>query len=222
MTDTTPHTSEPIPATARAIVVAVSGQGRLLAHLLAAQHHNNFKVVGVIASTQNCGGYTLAKSHQLPVLVAEFPKWGEPVDLELNQRLAQFMATHLPQLTVLAGFLRPFSHLSNPPAINIHPALLPKFGGIGLYGERVHAAVIHSKDKVSGATCHWVTEDYDAGEVIAQSVVPRFDDDTTQSLADRVFKTECSLLVTAVEWALNQVAKHNSTKDGSDDRTHAV
>lgn len=190
---------------AKPIVVAVSGRGRLLAHLLECKGQHGFKVVGVIASNHHCDGYKLAAAQGLPIFVGEFPKAQQQVNAELDEQLAQYMRTHQPRLTVLAGFLRPFHHLNHPPAINIHPSLLPKFAGLGLYGMRVHNAVIKSKDKVSGATCHWVSAEYDAGEVIAQAVVPRFVDDTPLTLADRVFKAECDLLVTAIEWALNVV-----------------
>lgn len=187
----------------RPIVVAVSGQGRLLGHLLSVQMQSSFKVAAVIASTKDCGGYKLADQHGLEVFVGDFPKAQEPEDQNLTRNLLEFMKVHQPKLTVLAGFLRPFGHFIDPPAINIHPSLLPQYGGVGLYGKRVHEAVIRSQDKVSGATCHWVTKDYDAGEVICQAVVPRFTTDTAESLANRVFHVECSLLVEAINWGLN-------------------
>lgn len=198
---------------AKPIVVAVSGRGRLLGHLLKVAPQHGFKVVGVIASNDHCDGYKLAQAQGLPTFVGEFPKAEQQANEELVPQLAEYMRVHQPQLTVLAGFLRPFHHLAHPPAINIHPSLLPKFAGLGLYGMRVHNAVIKSKDKVSGATCHWVSPEYDAGEVIAQAVVPRFADDTPVTLADRVFKAECDLLVTAIEWALNSLA--TASKDSA-------
>src|SRR5579859_7761732 len=74
--------------------------------------------------------------------------------------------------------------------INIHPALLPKFGGEGMYGHYVHEAVIRAKEKESGATVHFVTEGVDAGPIILQGHVKVFPTDTPQTLAEKVLKVE--------------------------------
>jgi phosphoribosylglycinamide formyltransferase-1 len=102
------------------------------------------------------------------------------------------------ELVVLAGYLKLV-----PPAvvarfrhrmINIHPALLPAFGGPGMYGRRVHAAVLASGARQSGATVHYVDEHYDRGPIIAQRAVPVAPDDTPDSLARRVLAVEHELL----------------------------
>lgn len=77
--------------------------------------------------------------------------------------------------------------------VNIHPALLPSFGGKGMYGQHVHEAVLASGAKISGATVHLVDEVYDRGPIVTQRVVPVLSDDTTDSLAARVIKAEHSL-----------------------------
>lgn len=82
--------------------------------------------------------------------------------------------------------------------INIHPALLPAFGGQGMYGRRVHEAVVRSGARVSGATVHFVDEIYDHGEIIAQWPVPVLDDDDPERLAARVLAVEHRLLPTVV------------------------
>jgi phosphoribosylglycinamide formyltransferase 1 len=106
-------------------------------------------------------------------------------------------------LIVLAGYLRLV-----PPSVvaafrgrivNVHPALLPAFGGKGMYGERVHRAVIASGAGVSGATVHFVDEVYDRGAIIAQWPVPVFADDTPSTLGERVLHVEHLLLPRAVE-----------------------
>lgn len=78
--------------------------------------------------------------------------------------------------------------------LNIHPALLPAFGGKGYYGQRVHEAVIASGAKVSGVSVHFVDEEYDRGPIVAQAVVPVQPDDTSETLAKRVLKEEHQLL----------------------------
>lgn len=82
--------------------------------------------------------------------------------------------------------------------INIHPALLPKYGGPGMYGSRVHDAVLAAGDTESGATVHLVTEHYDEGAILAQVRVPVLPGDTAQTLADRVLGVEHQLLPAAV------------------------
>lgn len=82
--------------------------------------------------------------------------------------------------------------------INTHPALLPKFGGQGMYGRNVHAAVIAAGESETGVTIHLVTEDYDAGSILAQTRVPVMPDDTPESLAARVLDREHAFLVETV------------------------
>lgn len=86
---------------------------------------------------------------------------------------------------------------------NIHPSLLPKYGGKGMYGMNVHEAVIESKDKVTGITIHRVDSHYDSGEIVAQTEVRVMDNDTPESLADRVLEREHTFLVETITDILN-------------------
>ncbi|MCX6749108.1 MAG: phosphoribosylglycinamide formyltransferase [Candidatus Pacearchaeota archaeon] len=97
-------------------------------------------------------------------------------------------------LVILAGYIkklgpRVIEAYSNR-ILNIHPALLPKYGGKGMYGMRVHKEVINSEDLESGATIHIVTTEYDAGRILAQYKVPRYGRDTAETLAERVLRIE--------------------------------
>lgn len=102
------------------------------------------------------------------------------------------------QLVVLAGYLKlvPSAVVSRFDwrMINIHPALLPEFGGPGMYGIKVHQAVLAAGKKESGASIHYVTEEYDRGEVIARARVPVLPGDTAETLAARVLTAEHRLL----------------------------
>ena len=113
------------------------------------------------------------------------PDGCDPLDLMTRNRI-DFVA--------LAGYLKllPKDLLTELPSrvLNIHPALLPAFGGPGMYGDRVHRAVLQSGARVSGATVHYVDEEYDRGTILAQWPVPVLADDTVKSLADRVLKVE--------------------------------
>ncbi len=99
-----------------------------------------------------------------------------------------------PDLIVLAGFLwrvpPAITELFKGKIINIHPALLPKFGGKGMYGMNVHKAVIEAGEKVSGITVHWVNEEYDEGDIIVQFTYTLSENETPESLAQNIHQLE--------------------------------
>ena len=130
-------------------------------------------------------------------------KWGVPSAVLEDRgadagQLERLLGDHHVDLIVLAGYLRlvPRSVVGTYRGriINVHPALLPAFGGAGMYGQRVHSAVIEQGVRVSGATVHFVDEQYDRGPVIAQWPVPVLPDDTAARLAARVLRVEHLLL----------------------------
>ena len=107
----------------------------------------------------------------------------------------------------LAGYMR-MLHISilekyYNRIFNIHPALLPKFGGKGMYGINVHTAVIEAKEKETGVTIHRVTSEYDSGEIVAQTTVPVFDDDSPEQLGARVLEKEHDFLVEVIADIVN-------------------
>jgi phosphoribosylglycinamide formyltransferase-1 len=120
-------------------------------------------------------------------------------DLQLMNSLNKVQ----PELIILAGYLSILSpeliDKYRGKIINIHPSLLPAFGGKGFYGEKVHKAVIESGTKVSGATVHFVDENTDAGPIILQKAVVVLYSDTPETLAKRILSIEHSLMVKAVE-----------------------
>jgi phosphoribosylglycinamide formyltransferase-1 len=112
---------------------------------------------------------------------------------EFSDLVFRFVHQVEADLVCLAGFLsllRIPDHYAHQ-VINIHPALLPAFGGKGMYGRRVHQAVLDAGCKVSGCTVHFADQTYDTGPIIAQRTCPVHDDDTSESLAARVFEQEC-------------------------------
>ena len=122
---------------------------------------------------------------------------------EFGERLLELYRAHSIELIVLAGYLKmiPANLISayRNRIINIHPALLPGFGGKGMYGRRVHEAVLAAGAKISGCSVHFVDEQYDRGAIIAQRAVPVFHTDTPESLAARVLEEEHKLLPEVVE-----------------------
>ncbi len=124
-------------------------------------------------------------------------------------------------LVVLAGYLRlvpaPVVRRWTGRMLNMHPALLPAFGGHGMYGHRVHEAVLAAGARLSGATVHFVSEQFDRGPIIAQWPVPVHLDDTADTLAERVLRVEHRLF----PWCVDAVARGTVTL-GADGRVHGT
>lgn len=175
------------------LVVALSGSGRTLKNLLNyAKEKESFEVVGVITSKKEAYGVQIAKDHGLPLYYEKFYR-----SSEATKELSLWLQTLQPDLIVLAGFLKIFpTHFlggRSYQTMNIHPSLLPNFSGKGMYGNKVHEAVLEAKEKVSGASVHFVNEVYDEGPLLAQIEVPVLEGDSVESLSARVFKAECEL-----------------------------
>lgn len=123
----------------------------------------------------------------------------EQVDAEILRLLSQ----HAVELVILAGYLRKLGAQTlrryQNRVMNIHPALLPKFGGQGMYGAAVHEAVLAAGEKETGVTIHLVDEEYDHGAIIAQCRVPVLAGDTVASLAQRVLEREHGFLLETLE-----------------------
>ena len=176
------------------VIVAASGAGRSLENLIKAQEsQDRYEVVGVLSSNADCGAVKVAQLKSLPVYVESFGG-----SLKASDELQSWLLERKPDWILLAGFLKVFPVIFNcmnfdGKIINIHPSLLPKFGGKGMYGHRVHQAVLDSGEHESGASIHFVDSEYDQGQIIAQIKVPVHGDDDADSLAQRVFSAECRL-----------------------------
>ena len=177
------------------VAVAVSGRGSNLQALLRALGPAApARVILVLSDRPNSGALERAREHGVPVEVLS-----DPADAaEWLTRLER----HGTELVVLAGYLKlvpaPVIVRFRDRILNIHPALLPAFGGKGMYGHRVHEAVLASGARESGATVHLVDEAYDRGTVLGQARVPVLPDDTPDRLAARVLEVEHRLLPAAV------------------------
>jgi phosphoribosylglycinamide formyltransferase-1 len=179
------------------VAVCISGGGSNLGALLEAFPASNeagVDIALVLSDRPGAGGLARARQKSVATEVLS-----DPADsADWLSRLDQ----HRIDLVVLAGFLKqvpgPVVTAFRDRIINIHPALLPAFGGKGMYGMRVHAAVIASGARESGCTVHVVNEEYDRGPILAQARVPVLPDDTPESLAARVLAAEHRLLPAVV------------------------
>ncbi len=125
-----------------------------------------------------------------------------------DEAIAEALLAANTDIIVLSGYMKkigkPTLNAFKQRILNIHPALLPKHGGHKMYGDFVHTAVIAAGDKISGATVHLVTEQYDTGPILLQHEVPVLEDDTVESLGQRVRAIEAELYVNALKkWQEN-------------------
>lgn len=174
------------------VVLALSGGGRTLKNLMAQQSSRAYRIVGVISSREDCPGVEIAHNLDLPVFVGTFGNSAAPT---LVEELHQWLRDEEIDWIALGGFLKPFPSIPGYEnrVINIHPALLPQYGGKGMYGMHVHRAVHENKETVTGASIHFVNENYDEGSIIAQIRVPIAGLLDSEAIASKVFASECRL-----------------------------
>ena len=172
--------------------VLISGSGRTLENFieLAGAGRLKARVVKVVSSRPDAYGLERARLHRVPAAIVSRRQFDSTE--EFSDAITAELRAERVELVAMAGFLSLYRY---PPeyadrVMNIHPALLPSFGGKGFYGERVHQAVLDCGCKVSGCTVHFASNEYDKGPIIVQKTVPVLEDDDVHTLADRVFAME--------------------------------
>ncbi len=179
------------------IAVFISGGGTNLQALIDGYKAGilSGKVVWVVSSSAKAYGLTRAENESIETFVFKPKKYPTPeaAAADLLSRLQERRIDYI----ALAGYLKLLPDnvvgVYHNRIVNIHPALLPKYGGKGMYGHHVHEAVLASGDKESGATVHLVDEIYDQGRILSQVRIPILPDDTPDSLAERVLEQEHKL-----------------------------
>lgn len=171
--------------------VLISGSGRALRNFIELSKAGRLpaRVVVVISSTERSLGLLHARDAGIPAHIVED---GELDKARFGEVIAAILRSAGVDLVCMAGFLRrwPIPSDFSGRVMNIHPALLPAFGGLGYYGERVHRAVLDSGAVESGCTVHLVDNQYDHGPTILQRLVGVQPDDTPETIAERVFEQE--------------------------------
>jgi len=172
--------------------VLISGGGRTLQNFIEQIDRGELpaRIAVVISSLSKVKGVERARAAGLPVEIIRV-KDHPDVD-EFSRRIVETLERYGVELACLAGWT---CYWRIPPhwlgrVMNIHPALLPKFGGKGFYGHHVHEAVLAAGETESGCTVHFANNEYDAGPIILQRKVPVLPGDTPETLADRVFEQE--------------------------------
>lgn len=185
------------------LIIFASGKGSNAQAIIDYFKNNGLAKVSLIVSNKaNAGVLSIAEKEGIPSII---------IDKALlnSDGLAEQLERYKPTLIVLAGFLWkiPQSLVKAFPEqmINIHPALLPKYGGKGMYGHNVHEAVITTGEKESGITIHYVDEVYDNGSKILQAHCPVMAGDTADALAERIHKLEHFFYPRTIEYLLENI-----------------
>lgn len=171
------------------IAVLASGSGTNAENIIRYFQEKASACVGLVLTNRQ-NAFVLERAKRLNVPYAYLGK----EDWESGEAVLALLQEHNIDFVVLAGFLARIPdivlHAYPNKMINIHPSLLPKFGGKGMYGDRVHEAVITAGEKESGITIHYTNEHYDEGAIICQKTCPVLPGDTPDELAQRIHKLE--------------------------------
>jgi phosphoribosylglycinamide formyltransferase 1 len=184
------------------IAVFASGGGTNLEALIEASFKGIFhgRINAVISN--NSAAFALVRASQRNIPAYHLSSRTCPDPVAFAKQLRDVFNNHSINLIILAGYMKllpsEIIHGYRSRIINIHPALLPKYGGKGMYGLNVHKAVLVSGDKFSGATVHFVDEEFDRGSILIQRTVQVIPNDTPESLAARVLEVEHKILPVAV------------------------
>lgn len=193
------------------IAILASGAGSNLAALIDAIQKKRLdaKIVLVVSNNAGSGALEKARLAEIPALHLSEKKAGSPK--ALDDELLTVFKQYGVELIALAGYMKKIGadiiRTYRNRILNIHPALLPAFGGKGMYGLNVHRAVLDYGCKLTGVTVHLVTEEYDAGPPVLQESVPVRADDTPEILAARVLRVEHQIYARAIQlFAENRIS----------------
>ena len=184
------------------IAVFISGSGSNLQSIIDNIENGNLNCeISYVVADRECFGLERAEKHGIKSIMLDKKLFGNKLSDEISAILEN--GIEKTDYIVLAGYLsilsESFINKWNRKIINIHPSLLPKFGGKGMYGMNVHRAVIEAKETESGCTIHFVDTGVDTGEIILQIKVPVLSDDTPEILQKRVLEKEHILLIEGIK-----------------------
>ena len=185
------------------IAVFASGKGSNFQAILEAIEYGKIshtKIVAVFSNNSDAGALAIAREHHIPAIHLSRKQFES--DETFNRSLLETLVNHNANFIVLAGYVKKIDSSIikkyRNRILNIHPALLPAFGGAGMYGIHVHEAVLAQKSAVTGATVHVVDEEYDRGPIVLQKKIEVKEGDTPETLAARVLELEHQLYPEAI------------------------
>ena len=179
-----------------------SGRGTNMQSIIDACKTGRLNAVPVVVISNNAGSMALERAGKENLPAVHLSSRMVPDEDELDKRIAETLEQHGVELVVLAGYMKKLGpRLLTAYAgrvINVHPALLPKFGGKGMYGENIHRAVLAAGETETGVTIHVVDDKYDSGPILAQRTVKIEPGDTVETLGKRVLAVEHELYVDTI------------------------
>ena len=163
-------------------------------------------VTVAISNNSNATALTRAKNANIPALHLSGKTHPEPE--QLDAAILEALKAHNVDLVVTVGYLKKLgkktlAHYQNR-VVNIHPSLLPADGGKGMYGQKIHAAVLQNKDAETGITIHYLDEEYDTGDIIAQVRIPVSESDTITTLEEKILLNEHPFLIATLNQLVQQ------------------
>jgi phosphoribosylglycinamide formyltransferase-1 len=189
------------------ISIFASGSGSNLQSIIDSIDKGVLNAEIALVVSNNSSAFALERARQHSIKAIHFSTKTHPDPVFYTNELIRLHKEKEVELVLLAGYMKllppKFISLYKGRILNIHPSLLPKHGGKGMFGHHVHEAVIAAKDNESGATIHWVTEEYDEGPVMMQRSIPVLANDNADTLSKRVLAVEHALYPEAVKLVLN-------------------
>lgn len=194
------------------IAALASHGGSILQAVIDACQQGDLQAEVVLVISNNSGAEALARAHRCGIPTLHLSSATHADDRALDEAMAAALAESGADWVLLAGYMKKLGPrvlaAYRDRIVNTHPALLPKYGGRGYYGRRVHEAVLAAGERESGASVHLVTDEYDAGPVIAQARVPVRPGDRVEDLENRVKDAERALIVATLQRLAAQPAPH--------------
>ena len=185
------------------IVIFASGSGTNAQNIIEYFQKSSFAEVTLVLSNKK-NAKVLERAKKLNVATESFTK----EDLCDSDKIRTVLKNEAPDIIVLAGFLLKFPEFIlqkfQNKVINIHPALLPKYGGKGMYGMKVHEALVANKELETGITIHYVNENYDEGAIIFQESFPLSENETADTVANKIHELEYEFFPKVIEDVLKK------------------
>lgn len=181
------------------IAVLASGSGTTLQAVIDATEDGTLDGDVVVVASNNSGSGAMERANRHGIPAVHLSTHTHPKPADLDAAFVEILGRHEPDLVLLAGYMKKLGprvlEAFGGRMINTHPSLLPRFGGRGMYGSHVHAAVVAEGDTETGVSVHLVDRDYDTGKVLAQRTLPVEPDDDAATLAARVQAIERPFLI---------------------------
>lgn len=185
------------------IGIIASHGGSNLQAILDATKTGELHAIPSVVISNNGDSLVLARARKENIPNYHLSAKTHPEATALDEAILQALLVHQVDVVVLAGYMKKLGsktlHHFAGRILNIHPALLPKYGGQGMYGRHVHEAVLATGERVTGVSIHLVSDEYDSGPIIAQCEVPVYAGDTVETLSERVLQCEHSFYVATLQ-----------------------